>query len=103
MRIYELYQEGRVQEALILHQKVALAEQPIKSGIAATKYAAAVHSATDAGIKDAATRLEPRRPYLAPTPVERERIKTTMAEVAKIERNLPSKAVVLNEQFVARL
>ncbi len=42
VRIYQLWQEGRAQEALELHQKAALAEQPCKSGIASTKYAASV-------------------------------------------------------------
>lgn len=88
-RIYTLVQEGKTDEALLLHQKAALAEQPIKAGIAATKYAAAVHSATCAGIKDAAARLRPRRPYLEPTAAVKERVSTEMAEVGKIERNLP--------------
>jgi dihydrodipicolinate synthase/N-acetylneuraminate lyase len=88
-RIYALVQQGKTDEALILHQKAALAEQPIKAGIAATKYAAAVHSATYAGIRDAPAKLRPRRPYLEPTNAIKERVKTTMAEVAKIEQSLP--------------
>jgi 4-hydroxy-2-oxoglutarate aldolase len=88
-RIYTLVQEGKTDEALILHQKAALAEQPIKAGIAATKYAAAIHSATYAGIKDAAAKLRPRRPYLEPADAVKERVRTTMAEVAKIEQSLP--------------
>ncbi|KAF2830226.1 aldolase [Ophiobolus disseminans] len=88
-RIYTLVQEGKTDEALVLHQKAALAEQPIKAGIAATKYAAAIHTATYAGIKDAASRLRPRRPYVEPAATIKERVKTTMAEVAKIEQSLP--------------
>jgi 4-hydroxy-2-oxoglutarate aldolase len=88
-RIYTLVQEGKTDEALILHQKAALAEQPIKAGIAATKYAAAIHSATYAGIKDAAAKLRPRRPYLELADAVKERVRTTMAEVAKIEQSLP--------------
>ena len=88
-RIYTLVQEGKTDEALILHQKAALAEQPIKAGIAATKFAAAMHSATHAGIKDAAAKLRPRRPYVEPAAAIKERVRTTMAEVAKIEQNLP--------------
>lgn len=88
-RIYDLVQEGRTSEAIILHQKAALAEQPIKAGIAATKYAAAVHSATYAGIKDAATRLRPRHPYVEPAETIKQRVRTNMAEVAKIEQSLP--------------
>jgi 4-hydroxy-2-oxoglutarate aldolase len=88
-RIYTLVEEGRTDEALILHQKAALAEQPIKAGIAATKYAAAVHSATYAGIKNAAAKLRPRRPYLEPSDAVKERVRKEMAEVAKIEQSLP--------------
>jgi 4-hydroxy-2-oxoglutarate aldolase len=88
-RIYTLVQEGRTEEALALHQKAALAEQPIKAGIAATKYAAAIHSATYAGIKNAAAKLRPRRPYAEPAAAIKEGIKATMAEVAKIEQSLP--------------
>jgi 4-hydroxy-2-oxoglutarate aldolase len=88
-RIYALVEEGRTDEALILHQKAALAEQPIKAGIAATKYAAAIHSATDAGIKDAAAKLRPRRPYVEPTDAFKQHVRTTMAEVAEIEQALP--------------
>jgi 4-hydroxy-2-oxoglutarate aldolase len=89
-RIYALAQEGRADEALILHQKAALAEQPIKAGIAATKYAAAIHSATCAGIKDATSRLRPRKPYVEPTDAVKQNVKTTMVEVAGIEQSLPS-------------
>lgn len=88
-RIYNLVQEGRTAEALELHQKAALAEQPIKAGIAATKYAAAIHSATYAGIKDAPARLKPRSPYVEPAAAVKDRVRTTMAEVAKIELSIP--------------
>jgi dihydrodipicolinate synthase/N-acetylneuraminate lyase len=88
-RIYNLYQEGKVGEALALHQKTALAEQPIKGGIAPTKYAAAIHSARYAGIHDAASKLKPRRPYVEPAAAVKERVRSTMAEVATIEESLP--------------
>jgi 4-hydroxy-2-oxoglutarate aldolase len=88
-RIYNLAEQGRPGEALRLHQKAALAEQPIKAGIAATKYAAAIHSATYAGIKDPIAKLRPRKPYLEPANAIKERVKTTMAEVAEIEQALP--------------
>ena len=89
-RIYDLYQQGRFDEALTMHQKAALAEQGIKPGIAATKYAAAIYSATDAGIKDAPAKLKPRRPYVEPPTSVKEGIKATMADVARIERSLPA-------------
>ncbi|KAF2106861.1 dihydrodipicolinate synthase [Lophiotrema nucula] len=89
VRIYNLYQQGKSKEALELHQKAALAEQGIKAGIAATKYAAALHSAAYAGIENAAEKLKPRRPYLEPPAEVKERVKTAMADVAKIEESLP--------------
>ena len=88
--IYRLYQQGKGEEALALHQKTALAEQPIKAGIAATKYAAAIHSAKYAGIENAVALMRPRRPYLEPAAAIKERVKSTMAEVAKIEQALGS-------------
>lgn len=98
-RIYSLYQQGKTDEALALHQKAALAEQPIKAGISATKYAAAIHSATDAGIKNAASKLKPRRPYVEPTSAIKEQVQSTMAEVAKIERSLP----LVNKHITAKI
>lgn len=86
--IYTLYREGKIAQALALHQKAALAEQSIKAGIAATKYAAAIHSATDAGIREAPSRLKPRHPYLEPTASVKDVIRVRLADVAKIERSL---------------
>jgi 4-hydroxy-2-oxoglutarate aldolase len=88
-RIYRLYQDGNFEEALALHQKAALAEQPIKAGIAATKYATAIYSAAYAGIENAVACLKPRRPYMAPADDIKERVVSTMAEVAQIEQELP--------------
>ncbi|KAI1175525.1 hypothetical protein F4777DRAFT_321365 [Nemania sp. FL0916] len=88
VRIYELYKEGRHAEALTLHQKAALAEQPCKAGIAATKYAAAVHTATAAGIDGAVEKLRPRRPYTEPSDAAKKDIVAQMAELAKIEESL---------------
>ncbi|USP74751.1 hypothetical protein yc1106_02025 [Curvularia clavata] len=88
--IYKLHQQGRNDEALALHQKAALAEQPIKAGIAATKYAAAIHSAKYAGIDNAVALLRPRKPYFEPAPPIREKVMSTMAEVARIEQSLGS-------------
>ncbi|GBF59583.1 4-hydroxy-2-oxoglutarate aldolase [Trichophyton mentagrophytes] len=87
-KVYELYKAGRVEEALKLHQKAALAESPCKSGIATTKYAAAVFSAKAAGIENAEERMRPRRPYEPPTDAAKENVKKVMAEVALIEQSL---------------
>jgi 4-hydroxy-2-oxoglutarate aldolase len=89
VRIYNLWEEGKTKEALELHQKAALAEQPCKGGIAPTKYAAAIHSARYAGIENAVSYLKPRRPYVEPTDAIKEKVKSMMAEVAAIEESLP--------------
>lgn len=84
-KIYGLWEEGKTQEALQLHQKAALAEQPCKSGIAATKYAAAIFSAKEAGVVDAVNKMKPRRPYLEPAEDAKKVVQETMAEMASIE------------------
>jgi dihydrodipicolinate synthase/N-acetylneuraminate lyase len=63
VQIYELYQSGKFAEAMELHKKAALAEQPCKAGIASVKYAAAMTTAKHAGIEGALEKLKPRRPY----------------------------------------
>ncbi|KAI2467894.1 dihydrodipicolinate synthetase [Annulohypoxylon bovei var. microspora] len=77
VRIYDLYRGGKHQEALELHKKAALGEQFIKAGIGATKYAAAIRTATSAGIPDPVTKLQPRTPYVAPTDSAKEAIRKT--------------------------
>ncbi|KAI1261408.1 hypothetical protein F5Y18DRAFT_203738 [Xylariaceae sp. FL1019] len=88
VKIYNLYREGKFQEALDLHQKAALAEQPCKSGIAATKYAAAINTAKAAGIEGAVEKLRPRRPYTEPNEAAKQNVVAQMAELAKIEESL---------------
>ena len=86
--IYRLYQHGLRDEALVLHRKAALAEQPIKAGVAATRYAAAIHRAYYAEIDNAVSLLRPRRPYVGPSVVLKERVESTMKEVVEVERTL---------------
>lgn len=91
VRVYELYgTPGKESEALELQRKAALAESPIKAGIALTKYAAAVYSAPEAGIQDAEEKLKPRRPYEEPGEGAKRSVREVMEEVAVIERGLPS-------------
>ncbi|PWY91339.1 dihydrodipicolinate synthetase family protein [Aspergillus sclerotioniger CBS 115572] len=87
-RVYELYMEGRVEEAVQLQRVAALAESPCKSGIAATKYAAAVFSAVEAGIEDTKEKLKPRTPYEEPGEGVKTVVREVMAEVAGIEAGL---------------
>ncbi|KAI0473944.1 hypothetical protein GGR56DRAFT_666898 [Xylariaceae sp. FL0804] len=88
VQVYKLYKAGKHDEALALHQKAALAEQPCKSGIAATKYAAAIHTAKAAGIEGAEAKLRPRRPYLEPSEAAKKSVVAHMEELAKIEESL---------------
>ncbi|WEW57317.1 dihydrodipicolinate synthase [Emydomyces testavorans] len=87
-RIYQLYKAGKVDEALKLQGKAALAESPCKSGIATTKYAASIFSAKAAGIEDAEVKLLPRRPYDPPSEAIKENVRIVMAEIADIEAGL---------------
>ncbi|RYC56745.1 hypothetical protein CHU98_g9477, partial [Xylaria longipes] len=88
VQIYKLYKEGKYHEALALHQKAALAEQPCKSGIATTKYAAAINTAKAAGIEGAEEKLRPRRPYTEPSAAAKQDVVAQMAELARIEESL---------------
>ena len=88
VRIYQLYHEGRMQEAMDLHRKAALAESPIKAGIAGTKYATAVYSAPLAGIDNAEVKLRPRAPYPEAGEPLKKAIREDMAEVGEIEKTL---------------
>jgi 4-hydroxy-2-oxoglutarate aldolase len=88
VRIYDLYRQGRLQEAMDLHKKAALAEQPCKAGVAAVKYAAALNTARAAGIDDALEKLQPRRPYVAPSDAEKKTIEEGIAPLVSIEASL---------------
>lgn len=87
-RIYSLWHEGKADEAMALHRKAALAEQPCKAGIAAVKYAASIYSAQPAGLGGVAEKFKPRRPYLEPSADEKKVIQETLKELAEIEAGL---------------
>lgn len=88
VRIYSLYQKGEYQEAMDLHKKAALAEQPCKGGIASVKYATSLTTARAAGIEGAVNKLKPRRPYVEPSETEKRTIETHIASIVKIEASL---------------
>ena len=71
-----------------MHRKAALAESPVKAGIASVKYAVSQYSAIAAGIDDAEAKLAPRKPYLPVNEVAKANIKKTMGTVAEIEKSL---------------
>lgn len=90
VKIFDLYQEGRMKEAMKLHQKAALAEQGCKAGIATVKYAVAKVTAKAAGIDEslAKEQLKPRRPYQEPSDQEKSAIDELIAPLLEIEANL---------------
>jgi 4-hydroxy-2-oxoglutarate aldolase len=90
VKIFDMYQQGRMKEALELHQKAALAEQGCKAGIATVKYAVGQVTAKAAGIDDALARkqLKPRRPYKEPSDMEKKNIETLIAPLLEIEAAL---------------
>ncbi|KAL5366241.1 hypothetical protein BJX96DRAFT_182431 [Aspergillus floccosus] len=88
VHVYNLYQSGRYHEAMDLHKKAALAEQPCKAGIASVKYAAALNTAAAAGIKGATEKLKPRRPYSEPSELDKKSIEEQTAELLNIEASL---------------
>lgn len=88
MRIYNLYKEGKMDEALDLHRKAAMAESACKSGIATTKFAAASFSATRAGVENAVDKFRPRTPYEEAGDAVKQNVLKTLAEVSKIEDSL---------------
>jgi 4-hydroxy-2-oxoglutarate aldolase len=87
-KVYELYTTGKTQDALELHRKAALAETPIKSGIASTKYAVSQYSAVAAGVENAEEKLKPRRPYVPVSDSVKANVKDKMGALADIERSL---------------
>lgn len=87
--IYDTYSAGDVANALQLNQATAIVELVSKAGIANTKYAAALTSATSAGIENAADKLKPRRPYEAPSDEVKAQIEASIKAVKDIEDSLP--------------
>ncbi|KAF2014221.1 aldolase [Aaosphaeria arxii CBS 175.79] len=87
-KIYQLYTSGKVEEALTLHRKAALAESPVKAGIGSTKYAVSQYSAVAAGISSPESKLAPRKPYLPVGDAVKTNVANVMAELAEIEGSL---------------
>lgn len=88
VRIYDLFQEGKFNEAMALHRKAALAEQPCKAGIATVKYAASLTTAKAAGIEGAGEKLAPRRPYIEPSETVKKDIQQHLEALMGLEASL---------------
>ena len=87
-RIYDLYDQGKKDEALSMHRVAAFAEVIGKSGIANTKYGASLTSAKSAGIEGAEEKMAPRRPYEPLTKDQKRWVMDTIGETMKIEAKL---------------
>lgn len=88
VHIYNLYSQGKIVEALELHRKAALAEQPCKAGIAAVKYAVSLNTAKKAGIKNPGDKLKPRHPYIEVSESAKADIEKLTAPLIEIEASL---------------
>lgn len=89
VKIYDLYTQGKIDQALALHRIAAHAESPTKAGVATTKYAASQYSAKAAGIEgDLEALLRPRQPYEEPIAAVKKKILEVMAPLDEIERTL---------------
>lgn len=87
-KVYALYQKGQYDEARKLQGQAALAESPIKSGIASTKFAVATWTAPLAGIQGAEEKLAPRHPYEPVGEPSKKAVREAMAEVGALEKAL---------------
>ncbi|KAJ9640540.1 hypothetical protein H2201_008958 [Coniosporium apollinis] len=93
VRIFDLWSQGKYDEAKRLQNIAALAESPTKAGIANTKYASAEFSAPRAGIKNAVQLLKPRRPYFEPTETAQAKIRSAMEQANECEVAISNKGV----------
>ncbi|KAK9784992.1 hypothetical protein SCARD494_12401 [Seiridium cardinale] len=85
VQIYNLYTKGNIKEALELHKKAALAEQPCKAGVAAVKYAVSISTAKHAGIEGAGAILKPRHPYVEVSEAAKTDIEKLTSPLVEIE------------------
>lgn len=88
VKVYNLFKEGKFEQALKLHQQAALAEGVTRQSIAATKFAAAIRTAEAAGIDKASEKLNPRHPYEPPTFLVRALVVEAVETLEKFEAAL---------------
>jgi dihydrodipicolinate synthase/N-acetylneuraminate lyase len=89
-KLYALYQEGKIEEAVKLQGLVAHAEKACKAGIAATKYGASHFAGPVVGISDKAAFL-PRKPYASANDTMQTWVVKTMEHLKKVEDQLPDR------------
>ena len=88
VRIFDLWTQGKVEQAMELQRTAALAESLTKAGIANTKYAAAVFTGPRAGIVGAEELMRPRRPYEEPAAAVKQAIREKMKACDEVEASL---------------
>ncbi|KAH8682895.1 hypothetical protein BGZ60DRAFT_443488 [Tricladium varicosporioides] len=87
-KLYSLYEQGEVSEAVKLQGLVAQAEKACKEGIAPTKFGASYFAGPKAGVVEK-EKFWPRKPYLpSPKPMQ-EWVVEVMKQLDEIEKSLP--------------
>jgi dihydrodipicolinate synthase/N-acetylneuraminate lyase len=95
VKLYALFQEGRLQEAIKFQSVIAHGEKACKLGIAPTKYGAAHFAGPLAGNNDRATYL-PRKPYLPVNETMQSWVIKSMEILQKVEEGLPDRQLPYN-------
>jgi len=87
-KLYSLYEEGKVKEAVHLQGLVAQAEKACKEGIAPTKFGASYFAGPKAGVTNPES-FYPRKPYLPSAKPMQEWVIDVMKGLDEIEKSLP--------------
>lgn len=87
-RLYRLWEEGRIQEAVKLQGLVAQAEKACKEGIAATKFGTAYFAGPVVGLNDPEI-FYPRRPYKPAGKDMQNWIINVMKHLVEVESSIP--------------
>jgi 2-keto-3-deoxy-L-rhamnonate aldolase len=87
-RLYALWAEGKVDEAVKLQGLVSSAEKACKEGIAPTKFGASYFAGPKAGIVEKEL-FWPRKPYLPSPASMQEWVVDVMKGLDEVERSLP--------------
>jgi len=87
-RLYALYQEGKVAEAVHLQGLVSQAEKACKEGIAPTKFGASYFAGPKAGVTEK-EKFWPRKPYLPSPKAMQDWVIEVMSTLDAVEKSLP--------------
>lgn len=87
-KLYSLWREGKVDEAVKLQGLVAQAEKACKEGIAPTKFGASYFAGPKAGVLKRES-FYPRKPYLPSAKSMQDWVVEVMRGLDEIEKTLP--------------